>query len=118
MELFPVVQGEAKVMQPTGDSGAEAAALVVGAIVDVPDFPRPGVVFKDLTPLFADGKTFRGVIDAIIAEFGGGFDVVVGIEARGFMIASAVAYATGAGVVPVRKSGKLPRATHAISYAL
>lgn len=94
------------------------AALVRRGIRDVPDFPRPGVLFKDLTPLFADGELFHGVIDAIAGRYAGGFDVVAGIEARGFMIASALAYATGVGVVPVRKAGKLPRAAYAASYAL
>jgi adenine phosphoribosyltransferase len=95
------------------------AALVAERVVDVPDFPKPGVVFKDLMPLFADGPAFREVIDAIIAYHGAGsFDVVAGIEARGFVVAAAVAYAAGTGVVPVRKAGKLPRPAFAASYAL
>jgi adenine phosphoribosyltransferase len=93
--------------------------LVASKVVDVPDFPQAGVLFKDLTPLFADGVAFRAVIDSIVDHHGrSSFDIVVGIEARGFVIASAVAYAAGVGVVPVRKAGKLPRATHAASYAL
>jgi len=103
----------------TGDSGPELAALVAGASVDVPDFPKPGVVFKDLMPLFADGVVFRRVIDAIVAHHGAGsFDVVAGVEARGFVLAAAVAYAAGVGLVPLRKQGKLPGATMAASYAL
>jgi len=87
--------------------------------MDVPDFPQAGVLFKDITPLFADGEAFRAVIDSIVDHYGReSFDIVVGIEARGFVIAAAVAYAAGVGVVPVRKAGKLPRATHAASYAL
>lgn len=102
-----------------GDSGPEVAQLVASRVLDVPDFPKPGVMFKDLMPLFADGAVFREVIDGIIAYHGrGSFDVVAGIEARGFVLAAAIAYATGVGVVPVRKAGKLPRATHAASYAL
>jgi len=102
-----------------GDSGPEAAALVASRTLDVPDFPKPGIVFKDLMPLFADGAVFRQVIDAIVAEHGAdSFDVVAGVEARGFLVAAAIAYATGKGVVPVRKAGKLPRKTHAVSYAL
>lgn len=102
-----------------GDSGPEMAALVASRVMDVPDFPQPGIVFKDLTPLFADGRVFRQVIDGIVEHYGtGGFDVVAGVEARGFLVAAGVAYATGTGVVPVRKAGKLPRATHAASYAL
>ncbi|SCF35411.1 adenine phosphoribosyltransferase [Micromonospora marina] len=102
-----------------GDSGPEVAQLVASRLLDVPDFPKPGVVFKDLMPLFADGVAFRAVIDGIIAYHGrDSFDTVAGIEARGFVLAAAVAYATGVGVVPVRKAGKLPRATHSASYAL
>lgn len=102
-----------------GDSGPEVAQLVASRLLDVPDFPKPGVVFKDLMPLFADGEAFRAVIDGIIAYHGrDSFDTVAGIEARGFVLAAAVAYATGVGVVPVRKAGKLPRATHSASYAL
>ncbi len=100
------------------DTAARAAELISGGIVDVPDFPQPGVVFKDLTPLFADGVAFRGVIDAIVEQYRGTFDVVVGMEARGFVVAAAVAYAAGVGVVPVRKAGKLPRLTYSASYAL
>jgi len=102
-----------------GDSGPAVANLVAGHTVDVPDFPQPGIMFKDLTPLFADGAAFRDVIDAIVAYHGrDNFDVVVGIEARGFVLAAAVAYATGTGVVPVRKAGKLPRETLSASYEL
>jgi adenine phosphoribosyltransferase len=100
------------------DTAARAAELISGRIVDVPDFPQPGVVFKDLTPLFADGPAFRAVVDAIVERYRGGFDVVVGMEARGFVVAAAVAYAAGVGVVPVRKAGKLPRLTYSASYAL
>lgn len=97
----------------------DVAELLASKVLDVPDFPQAGVVFKDLTPLFADGPAFRTVIDAIVAYHGAGnFDIVVGVEARGFVIASAVAYAAGVGVVPVRKAGKLPRATHSAAYAL
>jgi adenine phosphoribosyltransferase len=95
------------------------ADLVAGSVLDVPDFPQPGIVFKDLMPLFADGPVFHQVIDGIIDHYGAGsFDVVAGVEARGFVIAAAIAYATGTGVVPVRKAGKLPRAVYAVSYAL
>jgi adenine phosphoribosyltransferase len=111
-----VTQTDAEVR---GDSGREAAALVASRVLDVPDFPRPGIVFKDLMPLFADGAVFRQVVDGIIAHHGAqSFDVVAGIEARGFVVAAAIAYATGTGVVPVRKAGKLPREAHAVSYAL
>ena len=98
-------------------------ALVAAHVLDVPDFPKPGIVFKDLSPLFADGPAFHDLIDGIVDRYRDGsgrptFDVVAGIEARGFMMAAAVGYAAGVGVVPVRKAGKLPRATYAASYAL
>jgi adenine phosphoribosyltransferase len=107
------------VLPVTTESTIDTAALVASRVVDVPDFPQPGILFKDLTPLFADGLAFREVMDGIVAYHGrDSFDVVVGIEARGFIIAAAVAYATGVGIVPVRKAGKLPRAAHSASYAL
>lgn len=103
----------------SGDSGADIARVVAGQTVDVPDFPEPGILFKDLTPLFADGPAFRAAVDAIVAHHGrGAFDVVAGIEARGFMIAAGIAYACGIGQVPVRKAGKLPRETFGEDYAL
>jgi adenine phosphoribosyltransferase len=102
-----------------GDSGVDVARRVADLAVDVQDFPQPGIVFKDLTPLFASGPDFAAAIDTIVAHYGpDSFDVVAGIEARGFMIAAAVAYASGVGVVPVRKVGKLPRATLQETYAL
>jgi adenine phosphoribosyltransferase len=107
------------VTNPSGDSGPELAAVVAGGTIDVHDFPKPGIVFKDLMPLFADGAAFRRVVDGIVAHYEPrGFDVVAGVEARGFVVAAAIAYATGTGVVPVRKAGKLPRRTVSASYAL
>jgi adenine phosphoribosyltransferase len=101
-------------------SVTELAELVASRVIDVPDFPQAGVVFKDISPLFADAAAFRAVVDAIVGAQDGpdSFDAVAGIEARGFVLASAVAYAAGVGVVPVRKAGKLPRATYSVSYAL
>jgi adenine phosphoribosyltransferase len=85
----------------------------------VPDFPQPGIVFKDITPLLADENAFSSVIDLIVVHYGrGNIDKVVGIEARGFILASPVAYHFGAGFVPVRKSGKLPWETEREEYAL
>lgn len=86
---------------------------------DVPDFPQPGIVFKDLTPLLADVDAFRFAVDAV-ADHAAGLtvDKVVGIEARGFIFAAAVAYRLGAGFVPVRKPGKLPWTTVTETYAL
>jgi adenine phosphoribosyltransferase len=86
---------------------------------DVPDFPKPGIVFKDITPLLADEVAFSTVIDEIVVAFGRGtIDKVVGIEARGFIVASPVAYHFGAGFVPMRKRGKLPWQTETESYQL
>ncbi len=101
----------------------DLAALLRSRVVDVPDFPTPGVVFKDISPLLADHVAFAGAVDAIVAHWRGSdhsgtVDKVVGIEARGFILAAPVAYHFGAGFVPVRKPGKLPLATHETSYDL
>ena len=94
-------------------------ALLRSRISDVPDFPEPGVVFKDISPLLADHIAFAGAVDAIVAHHGRGtVEKVVGIEARGFLLAAPVAYHFGAGFVPVRKPGKLPLAVHERSYDL
>jgi adenine phosphoribosyltransferase len=96
---------------------AELAALVTAHVRDVPDFPEPGILFKDITPLLDDGAAFRAVIDGIRAAHGE-FDVVAGIEARGFLVAAPLAYAAGVGVVPIRKAGKLPAKTVSATYTL
>ncbi|MHA7263416.1 adenine phosphoribosyltransferase [Arthrobacter sp. TMN-37] len=95
-----------------------ARDLVEKLCAPVPDFPLPGIVFRDLTPVFADASAFRTVIDALIEPFRGAFDVVAGIEARGFLLAAAVGYAAGTGVVTVRKAGKLPRSVYSEQYDL
>ena len=88
-------------------------------IRDVTDFPQKGIVFKDITPLLADEVGFSSVIDIIVVHYGrGNVDKVVGIEARGFILASPVAYHFGAGFVPVRKADKLPWETEAEQYDL
>ena len=88
-------------------------------IRDVPDFPQEGIVFKDITPLLADDDGFSSAIDLIVVRYGrGNVDKVVGIEARGFIVASPVAYHFGAGFVPVRKAGKLPWDAESQEYAL
>lgn len=94
-------------------------SMLKASVRDIPDFPKPGVVFKDITPLLADPVAFSTAVDAIVVSFGRGtIDKVVGIEARGFIIAAPVAYHFGAGFVPLRKEGKLPAATHGASYEL
>jgi adenine phosphoribosyltransferase len=105
--------------------------LIASLTVDVPDHPEPGILFRDLTPVFADGDAFRRMVEglaapaasdpraAAVAESAGrDFDVVVGVEARGFLLAAAVAFDRGVGVVPVRKAGKLPRERVAADYEL
>ena len=88
-------------------------------IRDIPDFPKPGVVFKDITPLLADVDAFRTTIDAIVEHFEGRrIDRVLGIEARGFIAAAPVAYRFGAAFVPVRKAGKLPWDIERVEYEL
>ena len=87
-------------------------------IRDIPDFPKPGIVFKDITPLLADGAAFRSVVDRIAEPYRGRIDMVLGIESRGFIIGAPVAYALHAGLVVVRKPGKLPARTFSAEYAL
>jgi adenine phosphoribosyltransferase len=96
----------------------DMAELVASKLRDIPDFPQPGIVFKDFTPLLADGVAFKALVDDIAGRYRGEVDVLVGIEARGFILAAAVAYELGLGMVPVRKAGKLPGATIKESYAL
>ena len=107
---------------PTTDpagSPLDLAALLAARVREIPDYPQPGVVFRDITPLLADHVAFAGAVDAIVAHYGRGtIDKVVGIEARGFILAAPVAYHFGAGFVPVRKAGKLPAATYDESYEL
>ncbi|MFP5219241.1 MAG: adenine phosphoribosyltransferase [Actinomycetes bacterium] len=94
-------------------------ALLRSRVVDVPDFPSPGVVFKDISPLLADHVAFAAAVDAVVAHHGRGtVDKVAGIEARGFLLGAPVAYHFGAGFVPVRKAGKLPKDTHEVTYDL
>jgi adenine phosphoribosyltransferase len=95
----------------------DLAALLVSLIRVVPDFPQPGVLFQDLAPVFADATAFRAVVDALIAPTQQ-VDVVVGVEARGFLLGAAAAYALGVGVVGVRKPGKLPVVCDREGYAL
>jgi adenine phosphoribosyltransferase len=102
---------------------ADLDRMLETLIRDVPDFPEPGVMFKDITPLLADHDGFSAVITALAAagrDADGNpvVDKVVGMEARGFILAAPVALALGAGFIPVRKAGKLPGPTHAVSYSL
>jgi adenine phosphoribosyltransferase len=101
-------------MAPTLD-----LAPLRAAIRDVPDFPKPGILFKDITPILADGALFKLSIDAFVESARPlGIDKVVGIDARGFLFGAAVAYELGVGFVPVRKKGKLPHTCQSAAYTL
>jgi adenine phosphoribosyltransferase len=94
-------------------------AAIRRAIRDIADFPKPGIVFKDITPLLADGKLFTRTVDILGERYAGQrVDTVLGIESRGFIIGAALAYKLGAGFSVVRKPGKLPYTTHSASYDL
>ena len=82
----------------------------------IQDYPQPGVAFRDITPLLADGKALRAVAHGLLSQASTGFDVVAGIEARGFIFAGAVAAIADTGMLPIRKAGKLPVPAHQISY--
>ena len=101
----------------TAQAGDELAKLITTLVRDIPDYPLPGVMFKDITPLLADGEAFRAVIDVLAGTYGP-VDKVAGIEARGFILAAPVAAQLGAGFIPIRKKGKLPGATLAEDYQL
>lgn len=92
--------------------------LIASKIDDVKDFPEPGVVFKDITPLLACPKAFQTTVDELVAMAPAGVDMVVGLEARGFIFAAPVALALGVGFVPIRKPGKLPKDTFSESFQL
>jgi len=96
---------------------SEVSALVASLMREVPDFPEPGVQFKDLTPLLADAQGLSTVTDAL-AETARGADLVAGIDARGFLLGAAVAIRLGTGVLAVRKGGKLPPPVHSETYQL
>ncbi len=88
-------------------------------IRDIPDFPKPGILFRDITTLLQDKKAFKAAIDALVARYKGKkIDTVVAIESRGFILGSVIAYKLGAGLVPVRKKGKLPAKTNSVTYEL
>ncbi len=98
-------------------AGTGLAGLIRTKVRDIPDYPQPGIVFKDITPLLADGKALNAVVTALGAGYGP-IDKVAGIEARGFILAASVACQLGSGFVPVRKEGRLPGPTYAQSYEL
>jgi adenine phosphoribosyltransferase len=87
-------------------------------IRDIPDFPKDGIVFKDITPILSDGTALRDVVDRFAERYRGKVDVVAGIESRGFILGAPVAYALGVGLAVIRKAGKLPFTTHSVDYDL
>ncbi|PYD02273.1 adenine phosphoribosyltransferase [Microbacterium sp.] len=87
-------------------------------IASIADYPQPGILFRDIAPLLADAGALRATTEALVAPFAGSFDVVAGIEARGFILAGAAAITAGVGFVPIRKAGKLPRPAASVDYAL
>jgi adenine phosphoribosyltransferase len=97
-----------------------ASQHIAQRMLTIPDFPSPGILFRDLTPVFAHGDSFRSVVDALVEPFAGRFDAVAGLEARGFLLAAAAAIDGGVGVLPIRKEGKLPgevlRETYELEY--
>jgi len=101
---------------PTPSPAALARAESLIAIT--PDFPQPGVLFRDIGPMLTDADALAVVTQALAAPFEGGFDLVAGVEARGFLLAGAVAASTGTGLLPIRKAGKTPRPTASVDYAL
>jgi adenine phosphoribosyltransferase len=97
----------------------ERTRTLIARIRDIPDFPKPGILFKDVTPLIGDGPSFRLCIDLLVEKVAAGApELVVGIESRGFIFGAALADRLGVGFVPVRKPGKLPYRTTRESYAL
>ncbi|MDT0320697.1 adenine phosphoribosyltransferase [Streptomyces millisiae] len=104
---------------PAASSRPALADLLLSRIRDVPDYPKPGIAFKDITPLLADPEAFTALTDELAAfSLAQGATKVVGLEARGFILAAPVAVRAGMGFVPVRKAGKLPGATLAQAYDL
>src|SRR5919198_4571109 len=97
----------------------ETLSKLRAAVRDVPDFPKPGIIFKDITPILKDGPLFRASIEVFLQQCRNKkIDKIVGIDARGFLFGSAVAYALGVGFVPLRKKGRLPYQTESAKYSL
>lgn len=96
----------------------ESLARAETLIASIPEYPTPGVLFRDILPMLADADALRTVTTELISPFSGEFDVVAGVEARGFLLAGAAAIAAGVGLVPIRKAGKLPRPSEAVDYSL
>lgn len=100
--------------------GDEVGRLIAKRLRDVPDFPQPGILYKDITPLLADPDAFGVVLEAMASQVraAGPVDLIAGVEARGFIVAAALGALLDRGMVPVRKAGKLPPPVHSLSYDL
>jgi len=96
----------------------ELTDLVLDNLREIPDFPEPGVLFRDITPLLANGKAFKQLIDGLAEHYRGRIDAVAGLESRGFILAAPLATALGIGMLTVRKGGKLPGPVIGVDYAL
>lgn len=103
---------------PLAQVGLSPSEIVARRVRTVPDFPAPGIEFRDITPLLADGEAFAVAVDSLAAPFAGKVDAVAGIEARGFILAAPIALALGVGMVALRKSSKLPPPVLAQTYDL
>lgn len=103
-------------MAEAGEATSVAGALAL--VREIPDFPEPGVLFRDLGPVFADRAAFRALVDGLVDTLDPATDVLVAVEARGFLLGAAVGYAAGLGVVPVRKPGKSPLVAQRVEYQL
>ena len=101
-----------------GQTDTTAVADALALIREIPDFPEPGVLFRDLGPVFADPGAFRAMVDGLAATLDPATDVLVAVEARGFLLGAALGYAAGMGVVPVRKPGKTPLVAERVEYQL
>jgi adenine phosphoribosyltransferase len=114
------VHGRGDLLDAAGNRIRDGATVIdfKQHIREIPDFPKPGIIFRDITPLLADGVAFHDVVDRIAERYRGRVDMVLGIESRGFIVGAPVAYALRAGLAVVRKPGKLPALTFAAQYAL
>jgi adenine phosphoribosyltransferase len=97
---------------------ASALARAESLITSIADYPKPGIVFRDITPLLTDAAALRTVVEALVEPFAGRIDAVAGVEARGFLLAGAAAIVANVGLMPIRKAGKLPRPAASMSYDL
>ncbi|GAA2188870.1 adenine phosphoribosyltransferase [Leucobacter alluvii] len=114
--MAPRVSRASGTLEPVSLSPELARAEAL--IREIANYPSPGILFRDITPLLGDAGALRATVDALIEPFNGSFDVVAGLEARGFLLASAAAYASGTGLMPIRKAGKLPRPAASVGYKL